>query len=97
MRKRVTVAWVCIVAPWVLLVVALVVFAITGFIVSGTITSEATTLAAGAPPLRDTIGRIINIILGLLGVLAVLGIPVGAGVGVYLLSTKQGAVKPEHP
>ncbi len=97
MRKRNIVAWVCIVAPWVPLLVVLVVFAITGFIISETVVSEVATAAPGASSL-DMIGRIVNVVLGLLGVLAVLGIPIGAGVGVYLLSTKQGAtIKPEQP
>ena len=94
MRKRNTVAWIMIVGPWVLLVVVLAVFAITGFIVSKSMPSVVGEALTAAPSMRDTIGRVINVILGLLGVVAVLGIPVGTAVGVYLLSTKRDQIPP---
>ena len=94
MRKRNTVAWIMIVGPWVLLVVVLAVFAITGFIVSKSMPSVVGEALTAAPSMRDTIGRVINVILGFLGVVAVLGIPVGTAVGVYLLSTKRDQIPP---
>ncbi|MBU1126206.1 MAG: hypothetical protein ABH826_01260 [Patescibacteria group bacterium] len=75
-----------LILPVSTIVVVLIAYGIVNFTFSAI-------SASGTSDLASTVGSLINLILGLVGILAIIGIPVGLIVGIILLVTK----KPEPP
>lgn len=82
--KRNTLGILLVAIPFPLLVLTLTLYAITAFIIA------SIAAASTAPsPTVVTIGQIINLLLSLTGLVAVIGIPVGIPIGIYLLCTPE--------
>ena len=80
--KRNTLGIVLIAYPIPLLFLTLSCYAVVSFVIasmSAASTTPSSTIIA--------VGQIINLLLGLTGVIAVIGIPVGIPIGIYLLCT----------
>ena len=79
-----------ILGPWISLIVTLMIWGIASFVFSGLLTSGATS-ALG-------VARLINIMLGFVGILSILMIPVGVIVGIIILvKGKQPPATPQPP
>ncbi len=77
MASKKTIGICCIIAPIALMVFTLFTFAILSFVVSGGTSNGIRVFAT-----------IMNVILGFLGLISVIGIPVGLVVGIIFLTSR---------
>ncbi len=96
-KKNKVIGIILIVAPIVLLMVILTAYAVTSYYVHNLANSlpdgQLPTGDLGENDLRTTVGSVVNVVLGFLGILCIVMIPVGVGLGIYFL-TKKEAVAP---
>lgn len=82
-----------ILGPWITLFLVLVIWSVTAFTFSTMVTSgDATAMVSTA--------RIVNMVLGFVGIISVLMIPIGLIVGVVIMvgrKTEQPLQAPEPP
>lgn len=86
--KREALGLLLLITPIPLIVCVLLVYAITNFILTGVAVSSTETSSV-----VTAIGGGIRIILGLTGLVAIIGIPIGMPVGIYLLYTLEKSKK----
>lgn len=84
----------CLIGPIILLAVVVTLYAITNFFFIS-LQSDVGADAGAAPDIRNTIGSLIQIVLGLVGVIGVVGIMFGIPIGLALLFT-SGESKSEN-
>ncbi|MEK7632307.1 MAG: hypothetical protein AAB473_00770 [Patescibacteria group bacterium] len=85
--KRNTLGIILLAAPIPLIVLTLSVYAITSFVLASSIS------AGGDSGALLVAGKAFNVLLGLVGLIAVVGVPVGMPIGIYLLCTPDKGKK----
>lgn len=103
MTKNKKIGWALLIGPICTLILVVILFAVAQFVMSPMTQAEITKPAINAVTSFDelpaselspatassTAGKIINVILGLIGLLSVLGIFIGIPLGIYFLSRKE--------
>ena len=94
MTKNKVIGLFLVIGPICMLIFILIAYAIATFISSAIITANEVNVNAApglaGEALPNTVMNVINVALGLLGVIAVLGIIVGVPLGIYFLAKKEG-------
>jgi hypothetical protein len=83
MTKREKTGAALIAFPFVGLPLSLTLYAIFGFVIAQLIASQG---QAGDPTSFEVVGRIVSMLLGLLGVASLIGFFVAIPIGIYLLA-----------
>lgn len=87
--KRNTLGIILLAAPIPLIVLTLSAYAIMSFVVS----NVAMASSNGSSSAVVIIGGIVNALLGIVGLIAMVGVPIGMPVGIYLLCTPDKGKK----
>lgn len=82
--KRNTLGIILVAGPFPLLVLTLACYAIVSFVVA-----SMAAASTSPSPTVVAVGQMINLLLSLTGLVAVIGIPVGIPIGIYLLCTPE--------
>lgn len=84
MTKKAKTFWgiFSLVVPGATFIIVLIAYAIANFVISAL-------AAGGGSELASTIGSLINVALGILGILSMIGVPIGLVIGLILLLTRD--------
>lgn len=94
MTQKAKTIWgiLCLVVPGSLFIFVLGAYGVSSFVISQI-------MVAGDSDLASTIGSLVTLVLGLVGIISMIGIPVGLVIGLILLTsrnkTEESVVEPE--